>query len=571
MTEELPMTEEQGSESADDGRERSHPLESTLESSKNSNPIASPPPPAPNIEVAADNVDVTPTVPRSSPPRPTGPPRPDSIPAPQPGSVRPAEEAFVDEETTQRLHVHDALGTGPPGIPSLAPTKKAGKKKSTKRARKSTKRTGKKDRGRSAKRKTVTIPDDNTPATPTPPSISLASGESSSPGSDAPPSSSAGEPSTSSGSASAPPRPSPSTPSPTQSKEQAPGIYTDELSITVLRPIQIMSDLPAVESKRPAPPSQPPASDDAFEDDETIEEIEPDRMSLPGPQPPSSEPPSTPRRRPPPRNRPTPPMRPDTPPPTEDAGPPKDRPWFEDLFDSDFVRTLDNPKARDVERETNFIEESLAQPKGARILDLACGPGVHAISLAKRGYDVVGLDLSPMMLQLAKEFSAKSEQPIQLVKGDMRDLDLENAFDGIYCWSTSFGFFEPDENLSVLMRVGRAIKPGGRFVLDIANRDFHAPRSPNMAWFQRPGVICMDEVHFNTLTSRLEVKRMAMFQEGRSRELAYSIRLYSLHEITGLLEVAGFRILEISGKRAHRGAFFDTESPRIIAVCQRVK
>ena len=74
MTDELPMTEEQDSESADDDRERSHPLESTLESSKNSNPIASSPPRAPNIEVAADNVDNTPPVPRSSPPRPTGAP-----------------------------------------------------------------------------------------------------------------------------------------------------------------------------------------------------------------------------------------------------------------------------------------------------------------------------------------------------------------------------------------------------------------------------------------------------------------------------------------------------------------
>jgi SAM-dependent methyltransferase len=174
------------------------------------------------------------------------------------------------------------------------------------------------------------------------------------------------------------------------------------------------------------------------------------------------------------------------------------------------------------------------------------------------------------MLRLARDFSRKSGQEIQLVQGDMRQLDLENTFDGIYCWSTSFGFFEPEVNLDVLMRIARAIKPGGRFALDIANRDFHAPRSPNMAWYQRPGVICMDEVHFNSLNSRLEVKRMAMFQEGRSRELNYSIRLYSLHEITGLLEVAGFRVLEVSGQRAHRGAFFDSESPRIMATCQRV-
>jgi SAM-dependent methyltransferase len=240
-----------------------------------------------------------------------------------------------------------------------------------------------------------------------------------------------------------------------------------------------------------------------------------------------------------------------------------------ELFEEEMVRTLDNPRQKDVERETTFIEQSLRLPHGSRVLDLGCGHGVHAVELASRGYQVVAVDLSSTMLALAKQYNDKRGQQVSLVQGDMRQLELDSVFDGIYCWSTSFGYFEDAVNVNVLERIARALKPTGRLVLDVANRDFVAPRSPSMAWFEKQGCVCMDEVRFDFFTSRLVAKRMVMFDNGRAREIEYTIRLYTAHELGRMLQQAGLKVAEVSGHRAHRGAFFGSESPRLIIVAER--
>ena len=207
------------------------------------------------------------------------------------------------------------------------------------------------------------------------------------------------------------------------------------------------------------------------------------------------------------------------------------------MFDEDMLRTLDNPRQQDVSKDAKFIADSLALEPGSRILDLACGTGVHAVELASRGHQLVGVDLSPTMLRLAKAYNDKRGQSVSFIEGDMRELNLEEVFDGICCWSSSFGFFDDATNLDVLQRVARALRPGGRLILDVANRDFVAANSPTMAWFEKPGAVCMDETRFDFATSRLMAKRMVMFDDGRSCEIDYDMRMYSKHELAQLLEI----------------------------------
>jgi len=79
----------------------------------------------------------------------------------------------------------------------------------------------------------------------------------------------------------------------------------------------------------------------------------------------------------------------------------------------------------------------------------------------------------------------------------------------------------------------------------------------------------MDEMQVDFFSSRLKVKRTVMFEDGRSRELDYSIRLYNLHEMGKLLHEAGFKVTEVTGHPAHPGVFFGSESPRLIILAER--
>ncbi|KAK4045183.1 hypothetical protein OUZ56_032591 [Daphnia magna] len=132
----------------------------------------------------------------------------------------------------------------------------------------------------------------------------------------------------------------------------------------------------------------------------------------------------------------------------------------------------------------DFIDESLALETGAAILDLGCGTGEYAIDMARRGYQMVGYDLSLSMLARASDDAQERNLKINFLQGDMREMPFEDVFDGAYCWNTSFGYFDETQNQAVIARVHKALKRGGQFLLDVINRDFVAQDSPSSVWFQ---------------------------------------------------------------------------------------
>jgi SAM-dependent methyltransferase len=247
----------------------------------------------------------------------------------------------------------------------------------------------------------------------------------------------------------------------------------------------------------------------------------------------------------------------------------KKKQWYEELFNDDFQRTMPRVPPSFLDREVGFIEDSLGCEKGATILDLGCGPGEHAVRLAKRGYEVIGIDLSLSMLARAADEATELQQRINFVQGDMRDLAFEDAFDGVFCWGTTFGYFDEAKNIEVIQKVHRALRRGGRLLLDIVNRDYVISRSPSMNWFEGDGCVCMDEMTVNAITSRLQVKRTMMMEDGRQREIDYSIRLYALHELGKMLHDSGFRVAEASGDTSTPGVYFGAESPRILILAEK--
>lgn len=245
------------------------------------------------------------------------------------------------------------------------------------------------------------------------------------------------------------------------------------------------------------------------------------------------------------------------------------RPWWEHLFGDDFARAYRPLTDAQVKRQVDFIEQSLGLEAGAVVLDLCCGQGQQAVELAARGYGVVGYDLSVFQLALAAENAQAKQLKINFLQGDAREMAFDEMFDAVLCWDTSFGYFEEEKNLNVAERMYKALRPGGVLLLDVLNRDFAAVESPNHVWFEGDGCICMDDVSLDWITSRLRVKRSLILDDGRSREVTYSLRLYSLHELGKLLHDVGFRVTQASGNLATPGVFMGPQSPRIIVRAQK--
>jgi SAM-dependent methyltransferase len=245
------------------------------------------------------------------------------------------------------------------------------------------------------------------------------------------------------------------------------------------------------------------------------------------------------------------------------------KPWFEEVFDEDYLRTLPFMTAEQTLREVAFIKESLRPPADAEILDVGCGYGRHAIELGQGGYRVTGIDLSLPLLIRAADESQRRALSVNFVHADMREMAFDGQFDGAYSFLTSFGYFDEETNLKVAASVYRSLKPGGRFLLDTINRDYIVSDLPTRVWWEGDGCVVLEEVDFNFQTNRLTVRRSIVFQDGRQVEHDISIRAYSLHELAKLLRQAGFRVLEVSGSVATRGHFFGATSRSVIILCER--
>jgi SAM-dependent methyltransferase len=245
------------------------------------------------------------------------------------------------------------------------------------------------------------------------------------------------------------------------------------------------------------------------------------------------------------------------------------KPWFVDLFDEDYLRTLPFLTPQATQSEAEFVIEAMGLQPGAQVLDIGCGYGRHAMELAARGFHVVGLDLSTPLLVRGGEEAMRRGLEINFVRGDMRELDFDAQFDGAYCMFSTFGYFDDETNKKTVSNIARALKPGGRVMLEILNRDYVIADLPTRVWWEGEGCVVLEEVELNYFSSRIQVNRSVVFDDGRQLEQEISVRAYSLHEVGKLMHAAGFRVLEVSGGYHTRGRFFGNQSRHIIVLAER--
>jgi ubiquinone/menaquinone biosynthesis C-methylase UbiE len=244
--------------------------------------------------------------------------------------------------------------------------------------------------------------------------------------------------------------------------------------------------------------------------------------------------------------------------------------WFENFFVAGGYASVlaDIPPDRTA-RETQFIAGALRLPPGSRILDLCCGVGRHSIALADQGYEVVGVDLNESALDIARQRAKEAGVKVQFVCADMRNIPFSGELNAVINIFSSFGYYETDdEDGQVLRAVAKALRDGGRFLIDTQSRGWLFRRFRESEWREEAdGSLVLARTELDLLTSRYKTVEKVLRPDGRQIQRPYTFRSYTLTELAQLMRSAGLEPTQTWGD--FDGSPYSLESRRMIVLAKK--
>lgn len=243
--------------------------------------------------------------------------------------------------------------------------------------------------------------------------------------------------------------------------------------------------------------------------------------------------------------------------------------WFEEWFDSPLYEKL---YAYRNEEEAALLADLICRtiPAGdyPDVLDLGCGRGRHSLTLAERGYNVTGIDLSEQAIAKAKRLARnRNLNNVTFHVQDMRH-PLDHTFDGVLNLFTTFGYFLDDEENSTVFRgVNSMLRSGGIFFMDFLNAEM-----------VRKSLQPEDSGEYGQFTYRIrrEIRDDMVFKTIRFTggeldepvEYTERVKLYDLDWFRSRLEENHFELLKTYGN--YHGASYDPQSsPRLMMVSRK--
>ena len=227
--------------------------------------------------------------------------------------------------------------------------------------------------------------------------------------------------------------------------------------------------------------------------------------------------------------------------------------WYEEFFEN-YGQKYDNEGyTQGTVGECDFIEKEIKFDKSLKILDVGCGTGRHAIELTKRGYIVIGVDLSKSQLKRAKEKAQAENLIIDFQCQDARNLPFEGEFDvAIMLCEGGFPLMETDEmNYQILKSITKSLKPQAKFIFTTSNGlfPFYHSVSEFVTSAAEDGNSTLSNSTFDIMTFRDH--NILEFEDdcGIKKTIECNERYYVPSEITWLLKSLGYRTIDIFGAR----------------------
>jgi SAM-dependent methyltransferase len=199
----------------------------------------------------------------------------------------------------------------------------------------------------------------------------------------------------------------------------------------------------------------------------------------------------------------------------------------------------------------------------AAVLDVPCGDGRLTRPLAAAGYEATGIDISSTEIEHAREIAGDA---VRFEPGDLRALPDVGRFDAIVSWGNSFGYLTPAETLDSLKGFKRALKPGGRLILESLTvaESFLIGGIAAQAEYEFGGVRMTASNRYRPEESRYESDYRFEDEHGTVQRSTGAHHVHTTGDVVRLLHAAGFAEVELRGPDGE--ARYELGDRRMIAV-----
>jgi len=145
--------------------------------------------------------------------------------------------------------------------------------------------------------------------------------------------------------------------------------------------------------------------------------------------------------------------------------------WTREYFERGYAQRWGLPAPSDhVRLQAGGLWNLLQLSPTSRVIDIGCGHGRHALALAERGPEIIGLDFAVALLKRARHLATELRTQVRWIRGDMRRLPFRSECANAVIMMDAFGFFDAEEeHEAVLREAGRVLTTGGRLVLKVVN------------------------------------------------------------------------------------------------------
>jgi SAM-dependent methyltransferase len=247
--------------------------------------------------------------------------------------------------------------------------------------------------------------------------------------------------------------------------------------------------------------------------------------------------------------------------------------WWSTLYDDRLADVLlDAADPRETEATADFLVRALELSPGARVFDQCCGTGRLSIALARRGHDVLGVDLIERYVARASAAAASDDVRARFVAADAFAFAPDEPCAGAFNWWTSFGYADDDAtNVRMLARAHDALRPGAAFALDFHNvarllRGFREHVVTRRTTSEGE-IVLVRESAIDLPCGRLDKRWIYFLPDGRRIAHDSAVRLYLPSDLGRLLGEAGFADVRFFGDL--HGGDLSLDSPRCIALARR--